>query len=335
MSFLNKRVEDSIKQAKLLAQMSELSYRALNGTRQTRSNFINNDLKEQADTDKPAVGSLTSEMIAQYKREEEEKNKYVDPTGNEFLYAPTGMTPTIATPSLVDVSSLGAPATITDVQTEQSNYAKIYQDIQDKKQAIEDKIREGTEKQSEMKSKEDAKKKAFNESTELTKEESDKTTKLTNDKKTLTTLTGITKPNAKEKKKMKDLNFTIPKLEARVKALPALIAAATAESQKFKGEEKVLEAELKTIMADINNIETVEIPALETALEQSKKLIETYQENIKENEIIERDIERENKQQIKAYQDTFNIMNKNRYQVTQDPTETDTDFINVFSHWNL
>jgi hypothetical protein len=63
MSFLNKRVEDSIKQAKLLAQMSELSYRALNGTRQTRSNFINNDLKEQADTDKPAVGSLTSEMI--------------------------------------------------------------------------------------------------------------------------------------------------------------------------------------------------------------------------------------------------------------------------------
>ena len=130
MSFLNKRVEDSIKQAKLLAQMSELSYRALNGTRQTRSNFINNDLKEQADTDKPAVGSLTSEMIAQYKREEEEKNKYVDPkSGDEFLYAPTGITPTIATPSLVDVSSLGAPATITDVQTEQSNYATILQDL--------------------------------------------------------------------------------------------------------------------------------------------------------------------------------------------------------------
>ncbi len=77
MSFLNKRVEDSIKQAKLLAQMSEMSHRSLNGTRQTRSSFTNNDLKEQADTDKPAVGSLTSEMIAQYKREEEEKNKYL------------------------------------------------------------------------------------------------------------------------------------------------------------------------------------------------------------------------------------------------------------------
>ena len=110
MSFLNKRVEDSIKQAKLLAQMSELSYRALNGTRQTRSNFINNDLKEQADTDKPAVGSLTSEMIAQYKREEEEKNKYVDPKGNEFLYAPTGITPTIKSAKLVDEFSLSRHA---------------------------------------------------------------------------------------------------------------------------------------------------------------------------------------------------------------------------------
>ena len=329
MSFLNKRVEDSIKQAKLLAQMSELSYRALNGTRQTRSNFINNNLKEQADTDKPAVGSLTSEMIAQYKREEEEKNKYVDPlSGDEFLYAPTGMTPKIVTPSLIDVSSLGTPATITDVQTEQSKYAKILQDLKDKKQEIEDKIREEKEKKMEMKSKEEAKKKAFAESTELTKEESDKTTKLTEDKKTLATLTAITTPTAKEKKKMKDLNFTIPKLEARVLALPTLIAAATAEYKNFRTEEKALEADLKTLMADIKNIETVEISALETALEQKKQLIETYQDNIKENEIIVRDIEQGNKQELKAYQDTFNIMNKNRYQVTQDPTETDKDFIN-------
>ena len=130
--------------------MSELSYRTLNGTRQTRSNFINNDLKEQADTDKPAVGSLTSEMISQYKREEEEKNKYVDPKGNEFLYAPTGMTPTINTPTLVPVSSLGAPATEADIQTEKINYENILQDIKDKKKEIEDKKREGKLKSKEV-----------------------------------------------------------------------------------------------------------------------------------------------------------------------------------------
>ena len=135
MSFLNKRVEESIKQAKLLAQMSEMSYRSLNGTRQTRSSFTNNDLKEQPDTDKPAVGSLTSEMIAQYKREEEEKNKYVDPTsGKEFLYDPTGMTPKLSTSTLTDVASLSRPATVEDVSKEKNNYAKIYQDLTDKKQ---------------------------------------------------------------------------------------------------------------------------------------------------------------------------------------------------------
>ena len=143
MSFLNKRVEESIKQAKSLAQMSEMSYRSLNGTRQTRSSFTNNDLKEQADTDKPAVVSLTSEMIAQYKREEEEKNKYVDPkSGDEFLYAPTGMTPTLSTSTPVTVTSLGRAATVVDVSKEKNNYAKIYQDILDKKQEIKDKRKE-------------------------------------------------------------------------------------------------------------------------------------------------------------------------------------------------
>jgi len=53
MSFLNERVEESIKPAKLLAQMSEMSYRSLNGARQIRSSFTNTDLKEQPDTDKP------------------------------------------------------------------------------------------------------------------------------------------------------------------------------------------------------------------------------------------------------------------------------------------
>jgi hypothetical protein len=110
MSFLNKRGKDLIKQARFLAQMIEMSYRSLNGARQTRSNFTHNYLKEQPLTDKPAVGSLTSEMIAQYKREEEEQNKYVAPSGDEFKFAPAGTAPTFTAPALVDVSSLKAPA---------------------------------------------------------------------------------------------------------------------------------------------------------------------------------------------------------------------------------
>ena len=113
-----------------------------------------------------------------------------------------------------------------------------------------------------MKSKEEAKNKAFAESTELKKEESDKNTKLANDKTTLATLTAITNPTSKEKKKMKDLNFTIPKLEARILALPTLIANVIAESQKFKAEEKALAKDVKTIEADIKTIETVDSSSL-------------------------------------------------------------------------
>ena len=51
---------------------------------------------------------------------------------------------------------------------------RLLQDLKVKEQEIEDKIREGKEKQIEMRSKGEAKKKALNESTELTKEESDK-----------------------------------------------------------------------------------------------------------------------------------------------------------------
>jgi len=179
MSFLNKRVEDSIKQAKLLAQMSEMSYRSLNGTRQTRSSFTNNDLKEQPDTDKPATGSLTSEMIAQYKREEEEKNKYVDPKGDEFLYAPTGMKPTLNTATLVDVTSLKRPADPSDVQKENINYAKILQEIQDKKQEIQDKIKEGKEKEAEVKNKQKEKNTALEVYMKLDDEEKEKKITLT------------------------------------------------------------------------------------------------------------------------------------------------------------
>ena len=218
MSFLNKRVEESIKQAKLLAQMSEMSYRSLNGTRQTRSSFTNNDLKEQPDTDKPAVGSLTSEMIAQYKREEEENNKYVDPTGKEFLYAPTGMTSKISlsTPSLVDVPSLGRTATVVDVSQERNNYAKIYQDIQDKKQEIEDKKRAGKDKEKQKAENESEVKELKNQRSEIYKLQLADEKQETAANKRLATLSKITNPKPEDLEEITKLNVEIPELQARI-----------------------------------------------------------------------------------------------------------------------
>jgi hypothetical protein len=218
MSFFNKRVEDSIKQAKLSAQMSEMSYRSLNGTRQTRSSFTNNDLKEQADTDKPAVGSLSGEMIAQYKREEEEKNKCVDPTsGAELRYAPTGMTPALSTSTPVPVTSLGRAATVVDVSKEKIIMLKFIKIFRDEKQEIKDKKREGKEKEKEKAEKEEAEVKDFKSQwaeIDKLKKTDEKEEKAAN--KRLATLSKISKPKPEEVAEITQLNKEIPEIQTRI-----------------------------------------------------------------------------------------------------------------------
>jgi predicted nucleic acid-binding Zn-ribbon protein len=145
--------------------------------------------------------------------------------------------------------------------------------------------------------------------------------------KRLATLTGNSKPKPEELEEIKELNKEIPEIKTKIAELDKQLTDISTEHGTIRKEGLTVVAERKKLDADIVTIKTVDIPALETALAQSEKDIEMLKDNIKENEIIVRDTEKENKQKIKEYQDTFNIMNKNRYQVTQDPNETDTDFI--------
>jgi hypothetical protein len=94
-------------------------------------------------------------MISQYKQEEEEQNRYVDPaSGAEFRYAPAGTAPILSISTLVDVPSLGAPAPVADLRKEKANFVKIYENFNDAKQEIEDKSKEGKKKQKEKAGKE-------------------------------------------------------------------------------------------------------------------------------------------------------------------------------------
>jgi hypothetical protein len=153
-------------------------------------------------------------MIAQYKREEEEKNKYVDPVGNEFLYAPTGMTPALSTSTPVPVISLGRAAIVVDVSTEKNNYVKIYQDIQDAKQEIKDKKREGKEKEKEKAEKEAEVKELKSQWAEIDKlkKTDEKEEKAAN--KRLETLTKISTPKPEEVAEIIE-GFEIPNLVKR------------------------------------------------------------------------------------------------------------------------
>jgi hypothetical protein len=159
---------------------------------------------------------------------------------------------------------------------------------------------------------------------------SDKTKLLleaTEIQKRLATLMAIKKPKPEEKKEIKELNDDITEANFFLTVIDTDLTDISTEHGVIRAEGTTQVGERNVIDAEIKDIINFDIPLLEKDLEKSKKLIETYQDNIKENEIIERDTERENKQELKAYQDTFNIMNKNRYQVTQDPNETDADFI--------
>jgi hypothetical protein len=75
-----------------------------------------------------------------------------------------------------------------------------------------------------MKSKEKEKNDALDKFTELNTEEKDKKQKLADDQKTLADLKKLTKPTVREQAKIRRFDVTIPKLESRVLALPALVA---------------------------------------------------------------------------------------------------------------
>ena len=76
MSIINKVAEEALRQNRLLAQMSNISYNAINGKRQNRREFFEGilnagKLDEQM---KDPTEKITKEMIMDYKREQEERS---------------------------------------------------------------------------------------------------------------------------------------------------------------------------------------------------------------------------------------------------------------------
>jgi chromosome segregation ATPase len=97
---------------------------------------------------------------------------------------------------------------------------------------------------------------------------------------------------------IKELNKEIPELKTNIAKLDKQLTDISTE-HAIRTEGLGIIVERKKIDADITNIQTVDIPALETKLEQSEKDIKTYQENVEQNEIIENETTKEKKGNIK------------------------------------
>ena len=82
MSLINRLAQESIKQNKLISQLSEISYRAINGKRQNARNFNEGTLNVGTMNFNTAPDKITKDMYLDYQKAEQAKH-YNDGT-NKF-----------------------------------------------------------------------------------------------------------------------------------------------------------------------------------------------------------------------------------------------------------
>ena len=69
------------------------------------------------------------------------------------------------------------------------------------------------------------------------------------------------------------------------------------------------------------------LPKIDEQIANSTSRIKQIEDNLKLNENRVIDAEQKNKQIVQKYEEGFNLANRGRYQVTQDPNETDEEYI--------
>ena len=112
---LNDYARLSNKDLELYKQLSDSSYRSVNGKRQSARNFKEGVLNlGQIHFEQPK-DKLTKEMILEYQKEQQNKPAYINTTtGDQFNYVPSNVNDPLNIYNPVNLPS-GAPATEGDV----------------------------------------------------------------------------------------------------------------------------------------------------------------------------------------------------------------------------
>ena len=142
MSLINRLAQESIKQNKLISQLSEISYRAINGKRQNARNFNEGTLNVGTMNFNTAPDKITKDMFLDYQKAEQQKH-YDDGT-NKLQYDPTGLFDPTGTASIPLVQpvpipfwSTGVPeATEQDVNNETNAWRQLHKDVDNLKEDI-------------------------------------------------------------------------------------------------------------------------------------------------------------------------------------------------------
>jgi len=88
-----------------------------------------------------------------------------------------------------------------------------------------------------------------------------------------------------------------------------------------------IEGEITTLEAEIVTIQLTDIPSKITDINAQEIIVEQVKENIELNKVEVLKANNANRPIIKQYEDTFNTLNRNRYSVSQEPNETDDEYL--------
>jgi hypothetical protein len=149
MSLIAKIQQQSLLQNKLQAQLAEMSYQAVNGTRQAPRNFREGTLEIGKMHFSTPQDRITKEMIMDYQKTEQEKRttKTDAVTGKQLLYEPTGLSDVIIPyTEIINGPITGAASTEDDVRTYETDFMKLHYDLDALKEKYKNKNTEYLDK---------------------------------------------------------------------------------------------------------------------------------------------------------------------------------------------
>ena len=304
MSLIAKNAARSLLQNKLQAQLADRSYQAINGTRQSARNFKEGTLNIGTMHFSTPDEKITKEMIMDYQKKEQEKH-YDDGT-NKFQYVPTGLTDSLNTFAPTGYKAYTTGATEDDLKKEQNNLNKLYEELRTALQEAKTREKEIVAKTDETNSKQ-------REIDETRKELKAEQLILAELQRKFTNTTNATR-KAEIKAEIKLLEDKI------IKEIPAKLLT-------LKGEHLALDTERKRLVADYNTFITSTVQPKQADVGDQITEIEQVKNNIKLNKEGQQDVDNKNKEITKKYTETFNMANRDRYSIQQEPYESDTDYL--------
>ena len=139
-SLIEQQIRANDIQRKLLAELSDISYRAFNGDRQPARGFANNvtALGKIPFEDNQPIDSITKEMIKEYQEEQSKPSGLKDAFGEDLKYFPTSEDYTLVPFTPIPMSGSSRPATEADLTGFQDFFQKKAEELQDIRLEIQD-----------------------------------------------------------------------------------------------------------------------------------------------------------------------------------------------------